>query len=72
MGGNVRVGGNASSAAEFNFWFDPEAARIVLRSRIPRKVMFALDICNMAPLHKAEFDQIAAARTPIAVASAGT
>ena len=65
MGGNLKVGGNASTSAEFNFWFDPEAARIVLRSRIPQKVMFGLDICNTAPLHKAEFDQIAAAGTPI-------
>jgi inosine-uridine nucleoside N-ribohydrolase len=66
MGGNIRVSGNASPAAEFNFWFDPEAARIVLRSRIPHKVMFGLDICNLAQIRKAEFDQIAAARTPIA------
>jgi len=65
MGGNVRVPGNASASAEFNFWFDPEAARIVLRSRIPHKVMFGLDICNTAPIHKAEFDQIVAGRTPI-------
>jgi inosine-uridine nucleoside N-ribohydrolase len=66
MGGNVAVPGNASAAAEFNFWFDPEAARIVLRSRIPQKIMFPLDVCNAAPIHKAEFDQIAAAHTPIA------
>ena len=65
MGGNLRVGGNASTSAEFNFWFDPEAARIVLRSRIPEKVMFGLDVCNLAVLHKAEFDQIVAAQTPI-------
>jgi inosine-uridine nucleoside N-ribohydrolase len=65
MGGNVKVPGNASPHAEFNFWFDPEAARIVLRSRIPQKIMFGLDICNTAPLHKAEFDQIANAGTPI-------
>ena len=65
MGGNIRVAGNASPAAEFNFWFDPEAARIVLRSRIPKKVMFGLDICNLAVLRKAEFDQIASAHTPI-------
>ena len=51
--------------AEFNFWFDPEAARIVLRSRIPQKVMFGLDICNTAVLRKPEFDKIVAARTPI-------
>jgi inosine-uridine nucleoside N-ribohydrolase len=65
MGGNVGVAGNASPAAEFNFWFDPEAARIVLRSRIPKKIMFGLDICNTAPIRKAEFDQIASVRTPV-------
>lgn len=66
MGGNLKVPGNASTAAEFNFWFDPEAARVVLRSRIPEKVMFGLDICNLAAIRKAEFDQVAAAQTPIA------
>ena len=65
MGGNIRVPGNASNAAEFNFWFDPEAARIVLRSHIPQKVMFPLDICNLARIRKAEFDQIASAHTPV-------
>src|SRR5580698_224198 len=65
MGGNVKAPGNASPSAEFNFWFDPEAARIVLRSRIPQKVMFALDICNTAPIRKPEFDQIVAVHTPI-------
>jgi len=65
MGGNVHVPGNASPSAEFNFWFDPEAAQIVLRSRIPQKVMFGLDICNTAPVKKAQFDRIANAHTPI-------
>jgi inosine-uridine nucleoside N-ribohydrolase len=65
MGGNIRVAGNASNAAEFNFWFDPEAARIVLRSRIPKKVMFGLDICSLARIRKPEFDQIAGAHTPV-------
>jgi inosine-uridine nucleoside N-ribohydrolase len=65
MGGNLRPPGNATSAAEFNFWFDPEAARIVLRSRIPQKIMFGLDICNTAPIRKPEFDQIVAVHTPI-------
>jgi inosine-uridine nucleoside N-ribohydrolase len=51
--------------AEFNFWFDPEAAQIVLRSRIPQKVMFGLDICDTAPIKKAQFDRIANAHTPI-------
>ena len=52
-------------AAEFNFWFDPEAARIVLRSGIPEKIMFGLDICNRAPIDKSHFDQIASVKTPI-------
>jgi inosine-uridine nucleoside N-ribohydrolase len=65
MGGNLRVAGNASNAAEFNFWFDPESARIVLRSRIPKKIMFGLDICNQARIRKPEFDQIANAHTPV-------
>ncbi len=65
LGGNIRVAGNASNAAEFNFWFDPEAARIVLRSRIPIKVMFGLDICNLARIRKPEFDQIVSAHTPV-------
>src|ERR1700758_4037013 len=33
MGGAAHVPGNTTKAAEFNFWFDPEAARIVLRSK---------------------------------------
>ena len=65
MGGNVRVPGNASSSAEFNFWFDPESARMVLRSRIPHKVMFGLDICNKAPIKKPQFDEIVAVKTPV-------
>jgi len=65
MGGNVHVAGNASAAAEFNFWFDPEAAQIVLRSRIREKVMFPLDICNRAVLTKTRFDEIVAAATPV-------
>jgi inosine-uridine nucleoside N-ribohydrolase len=65
MGGNLKATGNVSRAAEFNFWFDPEAARIVLRSAIPKKVMFSLDVCNRAPVRKAEFDQIAGAGTAL-------
>jgi purine nucleosidase len=66
MGGNISVPGNTTASAEFNFWFDPDAARIVLRSKIQHKVMFGLDSCNQAPIHKPEFEQVAAAHTPLA------
>ena len=65
MGGAAHVDGNTTAAAEFNFWFDPEAARIVLRSKIPVKIMFGLDICNHTLLRKSLFDQIVATKTPV-------
>ena len=40
MGGAVHVPNYDKRAAEFNFWVDPEAASIVLRSAIPEKIMF--------------------------------
>lgn len=65
MGGAVHVPNYDKRAAEFNFWFDPEAAAIVLRSAIPEKIMFGLDICNHARINKTHFDQIVSAKTPI-------
>jgi len=65
MGGSLHDPGNSTKTAEFNFWFDPEAAQIVLRSRIPQKTMFGLDICNRARITKAMFDEIIAVKTPV-------
>ena len=65
MGGNARVPGNVTPAAEFNIWFDPEAAAAVLASPIPRIVMFGLDITNHAPIRKSQFEAIVAIDTPL-------
>jgi inosine-uridine nucleoside N-ribohydrolase len=66
MGGNVFVPGNVTAAAEFNFWFDPEAASIVLRSAIPHKIMIGLDLTNQAVILKKHFDEISSLNGPLA------
>src|ERR1700733_1564116 len=35
MGGAPSCEGNVTPAAEYNFWVDPEAARVILRSQLP-------------------------------------
>jgi pyrimidine-specific ribonucleoside hydrolase len=42
MGGSAKIG-NATAAAEFNIWHDPEAAAIVLGSGVPL-TMYGLDV----------------------------
>ena len=66
MGGAFDVPGNTSPAAEFNWWFDPEAARIVLRTPFPQQIVVPLDICERVFYTRAEYERIAAAPpTPI-------
>lgn len=50
MGGAV-YGGNVTPTAEFNFWCDPEAARLVLKSGIPCTLV-GLDVTTKAVLTK--------------------
>ncbi|BDC49603.1 purine nucleosidase [Bryobacterales bacterium F-183] len=64
MGGAVRVPGNSNKTAEFNFWFDPEAAKIVLESQIADKVLVGLDVCNQAVYGKPVFDAIVSGKAP--------
>lgn len=47
MGGALRVPGNITPAAEFNFYADPLAADIVMRSGAPI-TLFALDVTHQA------------------------
>ena len=65
MGGAVEVPGNVTPAAEFNWWFDPEAARIVLRQPIEH-VIVPLDVTDSALFDKAVYDRISGAGTPVA------
>jgi purine nucleosidase len=51
---------------EFNFWFDPEAAHIVLRAHWPRIDLTTVDVSVKAPFTKQMLDQIAHSSNPAA------
>jgi inosine-uridine nucleoside N-ribohydrolase len=51
---------------EFNFWFDPEAAHIVLRADWPRIDVTTADISIKAPFTQAMLDAVAKSQTPAA------
>ena len=51
---------------EFNFWFDPEAAHIVLHAAWPRIVVTTMDISSKAPFTQEMLDAIAKSQSPAA------
>ena len=51
---------------EFNFWWDPEAARIVLRAPWPKISVTTVDISIKTRLRKPMIEEIAKAQTPVA------
>lgn len=57
--GGARLEGNASAAAEFNIWLDPEAAARVFASGIPI-TMFPLDITRQAVMRRDEVEELSA------------
>ena len=69
MGGAIAAlpdgAGNATPNAEFNFWVDPEAARIVLRSGIPI-TLSPLNVSRKTALERSAYAAIVASRTPVA------
>lgn len=66
MGGAVTVPGNTTPAAEFNIWFDPVGAKIVVNAPWRKFIEVPLDLTNQVLYGKAQYDQIIAGRpTPI-------
>ena len=67
MGGAVNVAGNTSPAAEFNWWYDPEAARFAVRTpwgktdssdeRITQ-VVVPLDVCEKMYFTHEQYNKI--------------
>lgn len=66
MGGAIDVAGNTTKAAEFNWWFDPDAAQFVVRLPIPQ-VVVPLDVTDTVFLTKPIYDRIAHPAKPTAV-----
>ena len=69
MGGGFKVF-NATSAAEFNIWADPEAAQIVLTSGVKKITMVPLDATHQANFTRQDEAELRAIGTPLAIAVA--
>jgi len=66
MGGAPCCVGNVTPAAEYNFWTDPEAARIVLRSELPVE-MIGWQLCRGdAVLSEADIREVLAIDSKLA------
>ena len=68
MGGGVHLN-NISASAEFNFWVDPEAAKIVMNCGRPIRLV-PLDATHKAYISREDCQRIREIGTPGAIASA--
>ena len=66
MGGAPCCEGNVTPASEYNFWVDPEAARIVLRSRLPIELVGWQLSRGAAVVSGREMEEILALKTRFA------
>ncbi len=58
MGGAFFQPGNVTPAAEYNWWFDPEAARMSVRAPFREQIMVGLDVAEDIEFTWAEYERI--------------
>jgi purine nucleosidase len=66
MGGAPSCEGNVTPAAEYNFWVDPEAAQVVLRSQLPIELVGWQLSRGPAVMNEREIEEILALKTSFA------
>jgi inosine-uridine nucleoside N-ribohydrolase len=66
MGASFDIPGNTTPAGEFNWYFDPEAARMCVTAPFADQLIVPLDVCEKVHFGKEQFDRITAVDSPIA------